>query len=181
MVNTTFLSISEVAQELSLTRNDVKKLIDDGRLVAYNFGEIRVDIKDLKKFIMRSKMNSYEFGSKFLFNVLELMVDDSLSLSDAKAKAGELNPDGLQAYEQHKGSLFSTNSVIDQSTSTNTPNSVIDHSTPSNSALNPAEKLQKLIDLKMVSNPGISYVEAFSQVQIENRELAIAYQKDITR
>lgn len=56
MINTTFLSISEVAQELSLTRNDVKKLIDEGRLTAYNFGEIRVDAKDLEQFIENSKI-----------------------------------------------------------------------------------------------------------------------------
>jgi excisionase family DNA binding protein len=57
-MSTTYLSLSEVAQELSLTRYDVRRIIKNGSLPGYEFGkEIRVKAVDLSSYIERSRMS----------------------------------------------------------------------------------------------------------------------------
>jgi excisionase family DNA binding protein len=55
-MNTSFLSLSEVSQELGLTRRDVKRLIESGQLPGYQFGnQVRVKSEDLLSFVENSK------------------------------------------------------------------------------------------------------------------------------
>jgi len=59
MMNTNFLSISEAAQELGLTRRDVNQLVADGRLTGYQFGRhLQIKADDLAAFIHTSKMQA---------------------------------------------------------------------------------------------------------------------------
>jgi excisionase family DNA binding protein len=56
-MKTQFLSVNEVAQELSLTRRDVKQLVKDGLLPGYQFGKhLQVTPEDLEVFINKSKI-----------------------------------------------------------------------------------------------------------------------------
>jgi excisionase family DNA binding protein len=58
-MNTTYLSLSEVAQELSLTRRDIRRLIESGKLPGFQFGnQIRVDADDLAAFIEASRVRA---------------------------------------------------------------------------------------------------------------------------
>jgi excisionase family DNA binding protein len=182
MINTNFLSISEVAQELSLTRNDVKKLIDDGKISAYKFGEeLRINDIQLKNFIKKSiieaEMNDYEIASKFLFSTLTLMSEDGKDLTDARAEVARIHPDWAVSYENCKADLL--NGEKSHSASKSKQGDCIEQSAPTtvSSTINPADALQKLIDLKRDANPKLSYTEAFLQVQKENRDITIAYQK----
>jgi excisionase family DNA binding protein len=55
-MKSTYLSLSEVAQELSLTRRDVRRLIESGKLPGFQFGnQLRVKGEDLLSFVENSK------------------------------------------------------------------------------------------------------------------------------
>jgi excisionase family DNA binding protein len=63
-----FLSLSEAAQELSLTRNDVKRLVHDGKLTGYQFGRyLQFKADDLALFIEASRVQAglaYRFDGR---------------------------------------------------------------------------------------------------------------------
>lgn len=56
-MNTTYLSLSEIAQELSLTREDVRQIIKNGALPGFKFNrQIRVRADDFASYVERSRM-----------------------------------------------------------------------------------------------------------------------------
>jgi excisionase family DNA binding protein len=56
-MNTTYLSLSEVAQGLSLTRQDVRQLIKSGALPGYKFNrEVKIRVNDLSLYVERSRI-----------------------------------------------------------------------------------------------------------------------------
>jgi excisionase family DNA binding protein len=60
-MNTQYLSLSEVAQELSVSRRDVRQIIKSGALTGYEFNkQIKVRADQLSAFIERSKIGGID-------------------------------------------------------------------------------------------------------------------------
>ena len=58
-MNRIYLCLSEVSQELGLTRRDVRQLIKSGALPGFQFGnQLRVKSEDLLSFVEKSKIKS---------------------------------------------------------------------------------------------------------------------------
>lgn len=56
-MNITYLSLSETAQRLSLTRQDVRQIIKSGALPGYKFNkQIKVRADQLSAYVERSKI-----------------------------------------------------------------------------------------------------------------------------
>ncbi|MEW5804611.1 MAG: helix-turn-helix domain-containing protein [bacterium] len=183
-MQTQYLSVSETAQELSLTRSDVKKLIGEGKLIAYTFGnDLRVNVVDLQNFIKKSKvevsMNSYELATKYLFHVVQAWSTsgEDGSLAQAHEKISAVFPAGSQAYQQHKEEILNDsgkNQASASSTQQATPST-----NPASAGLSAGDRLNKLIEAKILQNPKMSYMAAFNEVQVENPELTKQYEQEI--
>jgi hypothetical protein len=62
-MDTSFLYLSEVFQEIGLTRRDVRRLIECGQLPGYRFKKyLQVKSKDLLSFVKNSKVRSVSAG-----------------------------------------------------------------------------------------------------------------------
>lgn len=62
-MDTSFLYLLEVFQEISLTRRDVRQLIECGQLPGYRFEKyLQVKFKALLSFVKNSKVRSVSVG-----------------------------------------------------------------------------------------------------------------------